>query len=217
MAVRKHRAYENDYPSVTQILDQLRKIGLEYWFKTNTPEYINRASAKGKNIGTATHTAIENFIATGSLSVDTEYPEEVTTALKSFALFRKDHPEIKLQKSELRLTSEKYKFNGTMDILAEIDGVPFIGDWKSGEAKDKEFPTVYDEYIYQVSAYLHLYNEVNSDLVIKPERCFIVSLAKDKVAYNLKFIEKEEVEASFKEVFLSALRILNYKKGVKNG
>ena len=217
MAVRKHRAYDNDYPSVTQILDQLRKIGLEYWFKSNTPEYIAKASAKGKNIGTSTHTAIENFIATGSLSVDTEYPEEVTTALKSFAMFRKDHPEIKLQKSELRLTSEKYKFNGTMDILAEIDGVPVIGDWKSGEAKDKECPKVYDEYVYQVSAYLHLYNEVNSDLVIKPERCFIVSLAKDKVAYNLKFIEKEEVEASFQEVFLSALRILNYKKGVKNG
>lgn len=214
MAIRKHRAYDNDYPSVTQILDQLRKIGLEYWFKTNTPEYIAKASAKGKNIGTATHTAIENFINTGVLSVDTEYPEEVTTALKSFALFRQEHPEIKLMNSELKLTSNIHGFNGTMDVMGEIDRVAIVGDWKTGEAKDKPFPTIYDEYIYQVSAYLHLYNEVNGTNV---SRAFILSIAKDKVAYNLKFIEKEEIELCFKEVFLSALRILNYKKGVKNG
>lgn len=214
MATRKHRAYENDYPSVTQCLDQLRKIGLEWWFKVNTPAYIAEASKRGKDIGTATHNAIENYINTGSLAVDTEYPTEVTTALNSFVLFRKEHPEIKLKQSELKLTSEVYKFNGTLDLMAEIDGVLMVGDWKTGEAKDKECPTIYDEYVYQVSAYVKLYNEVNNANI---GRAFIVSLAKDKVAYNIKFIEKEEIDGSFNEVFLSALKIVNYKKGVKNG
>lgn len=39
------RDYQNDYPSVTQALDVLRKIGLEMWFKINTLEYINTKSA----------------------------------------------------------------------------------------------------------------------------------------------------------------------------
>jgi CRISPR/Cas system-associated exonuclease Cas4 (RecB family) len=214
MAKRKHRAYENDYPSVTQCLDQLRKIGLEYWFKVNTPEYIAKASQKGKDIGTSTHEAIENYINTGSLAVDTEYPTEVTTALNSFVMFRKDHPEIKLKQSELRLTSEVYKFNGTLDLMAEVDGVLMVGDWKTGEAKEADQPKIYDEYVYQVAAYVKLYNEVNNANI---DRAFIVSLAKDKVAYNIKFIEKEEIEGSFNEVFLSALKIVNYKKGHKNG
>ena len=209
MAKRKHRAYENDYPSVTQVLDQLRKVGLEFWFKMHTPEYIQTASQKGKDIGTSTHNAIENFINTGSLSVDTEYPTEVMIALNSFVLFRKDHPEIKLKSSELKLTSEVYKFNGTMDVLAEIDGIKVVGDWKSSECKDKEKPPIWDEYIYQVSAYVKLYNEVNNDNI---DRAFILSIAKDKVAYNLRFLEKDEINGSFDNVFLSALKILNYKR-----
>lgn len=213
MANKRKRDYNNDFYSVTQVLDQLRKPGLEAWFRMNTPEYIAQASQKGKDIGTATHAAIENYINTGSLAVDTEYPTEVTTALNSFVMFRKDHPEINLKHSELKLTSEVHKFNGTLDLMAEIDGVLVVGDWKTGEAKEAEQPKIYDEHIYQVAAYVKLYNEVNNASV---DRAFIVSLAKDKVAYNIKFIEKEEIEGSFNEVFLSALRIINYKKGVKN-
>ena len=42
-------------------------------------------------------------------------------------------------------------------------------------------------------------------------------MAKDKVAYNLETMEMEEIYDCFNEVFLPALKIINYtkKKGVK--
>ena len=157
--VKKHRQYNNDFCSVTEVLGGLRKIGLEMWFKMNTLEFCNKASGKGKIVGTDIHKAIENYILTGQATVESQYPDEVTCALHSFVKFRKEYPQIKLKWSEQALTSEIHKFNGTIDCIAEIDGTPVILDWKSGEAKQKDAPVIYDEYKYQVAAYVNLYNE----------------------------------------------------------
>lgn len=209
---KKKRDYDNDFPSVTQCLDVLRKPGLEMWYRVNTPQFINEAMAKGKSIGSATHEAIETYINTGELKVDTEWPDEVTLALKSFVLFRKEHPEIKLKKSETKMTSTLYSFNGTMDIMGEIDGVPVVGDWKTSQAKDKDKPEIYPEYVYQCSAYVELYNEVFKS---KVDRAFIVALAKDKEAYNLRFIEKDEIFDSFMNIFIPCLTIKNHQRRPK--
>lgn len=213
MAQKKHRAYENDYASVTEVLGVLRKIGLEMWFKMNTLEYCNKASGKGKVVGTDIHKAIENYILTGQATVDTQYPDEVTNALQSFIRFRKDYPHFNLKWSEQALTSEVHKFNGTIDCIAEIDGMPVVLDWKSGEAKLKDSPVIYDEYKYQVSAYVCLYNELHPETFIKT--AIIVSVAKDKVGYSTCQLELPEIEACFNEVFLPALRILTYQKRSK--
>lgn len=207
--VRARRQYDNAYPSVTQVLDVLRKVGLEMWFKFNTIEFINAESAKGKLVGTQTHDAIQSHIELQEVKVETEYPDEVMNALKSFMLFRKEHPEIKLHKSEMMLTSETYKVNGTMDCLGEIDGVQVVFDWKTAQAKDKDRPDIYPEYKTQVSAYTKMYNEVNGTNI---NRAFILSLAKDKVAYNLEELTSQQIEDNFNEVFLPALKILTYQK-----
>lgn len=202
---RKHRAYANKLPSVTTILGVLRKPALEYWFKSNTMEFINRESGKGKSVGTDIHNAIEHYVLTGELKVDTEYVDEVTNALKSFMLFRKENPEIKLNWAELALTSEKHGFNGTIDCIGDA----MVLDWKTATCKEKEKPEIYDEYKTQVSAYVKLYNEVNN---VNIEKAIIVSVAKDKVAYNTYTMNKQEIEDNFNEVFLPALRILTYQK-----
>jgi hypothetical protein len=214
MAKKSHRQYDNDFPSVTTVLAELRNIGLEMWFKYNTLQFTNAESAKGKLIGTQIHSAIENFIINNKLTVETEYEEEVVNALQSFVLFRKEHPEIELQMPELALTSLVHQFNGTIDIIGKQENVLLLGDWKSGKAKNKDKPDVYDSHIYQVSAYVHLYNEIKQADI---KRAFIVVMAKDKFAYNLRWVEEEEIKESFEQVFLSALKILNYKKGKKYG
>lgn len=206
---KKHRAYENKYPSVTTVLGILRKIALEYWFKVNTIEFINRESGKGKAVGTDIHNAIENFIITGEAKVDTEYVDEVTNALKSFMLFKRENPQYVLNWSEMALTSEKHKFNGTIDCIGFEEDQKIILDWKTATCKDKEKPDIYDEYRYQVSAYVYLYNEINNANV---EKAIIVSVAKDKVSYNTYIMDKKEIDDCFNEVFLSALRILTYQK-----
>ena len=208
MTKKAHRDYQNDYPSVTQCLGVLRKIGLEQWFLSNTREFCNAKSNKGKLIGTQIHMAIQSYIETGTAKIETEYDVEVTNALNSFIKFRKEMPEYKLHKAELPLTSELHKFNGTIDCIGE--GIMF--DWKTGEAKDKDAPTIYEEWKYQVAAYVFLYNEVNNTAI---DRAIIVAVAKDKIAYNIYDMDKQEIEDCFQKAFLPCLSILNYQKHQK--
>jgi hypothetical protein len=210
------RNYENENPSVTTVLGVLRKIGLEFWFKFNTAKFCNEESEKGKLIGTQIHEGIECLINTGEIKVKTGYAEEVTNALKAFMLFRKAHPEIKLNNSEIKMVSETYHYNGTLDCVAEENGKLIILDWKTGQCKKKDKPDIYDEYKYQVSAYVKAYNETHKADINK---AIILSLAKDKVAYNEYIMEEQEINDCFNEAFIPALKIWNYqnKKGVKVG
>lgn len=206
------RAYNNPYGSVTQIIDVLRKPGLENWFRWNTPQFIKEESEKGKTIGTSTHAAIESYILTGKADIKTDYPDEVTSALKGFIQFRKDRPEVKLTASEMMLTSELYKFNGTMDAIGNIDGVPICFDWKTSKKGKKEKPEIYDEYLIQISSYVYLYNEVNKTNV---DRAIILSLAKDDICYNTRDLNKKEIDGYFHEMFLPALKIWNFQRREK--
>lgn len=212
MATKPKRQYNNEYPSVTTVLGVLRKIGLEMWMKYHTAQFCDAASEKGKLIGTQIHEAIENYIAKNKVEVSTEYAEEVTNALKGFMLFRKEHPEFNLEWSEEMLTSTKHGYNGTMDCRASKDGAVIIFDWKTGEAKKKDIPAIYDEYKYQVAAYVKAYNEVHDEDV---GLAMIVAFAKDKVAYNMYTMERGEIEDCFNEAFLPALRIYNYQQKQK--
>lgn len=199
------RDYQNNYPSVTGCLGVLRKLGLEYWFKVNTLAFIEEKSSKGKEIGTQIHEVIQSYLETGKAKIDTQYADEVSTALKSFMLFKKENPDIVMKRSEIALTSEKYQFNGTIDCMGDT----ILTDWKTGEAKEADKPKIYDEYKYQVAAYVYLWNEVNNANI---EKAIIVALAKDKIAYNTYTMEKQEIDDCFNEVFLSCLKILNYQR-----
>ncbi len=203
------RQYDNEFPSVTQILDVLRKVGLEMWFKFNTIEFITKESSKGKLIGTQIHEAIESYITTGTAKIETEYDVEVTNALKSFMLFRAENPSINLMLSESPLTSLQYGFNGTIDAPCP----PNLCDWKSGKKGDKDKPPIYDEYKFQVAAYVHLWNENNPDNQIVT--AYIVAIAKDAISYNMYKMDKVEIDECFNEVFLPALKILTYQKRKK--
>lgn len=206
------RDYNNDYPSVTQVLGVLRKIGLEMWFKYGTAKECDKESELGKLIGKQIHEVIHDYIQNGTAKIETTYGEEVLNALKGFIQFKKDYPNIKLINSEMELTSEIFKFNGTTDCLAEENSVELIADWKSGKAKKKDKPDIYPEYKYQVAAYVKLYNEVHKKDI---KRALILSLAKDKIAYNVCFMDEAEINDHFNNAFLPALSIYNHQKTYK--
>ena len=208
MANANHRAYNNGLPSVTTILGVLRKAGLEAWFKFNTLAFINKESEEGKTIGTQIHDAIQQNIEEKEVKIETAYAEQVTNALKGFMQFKKDYPEIKLKKAEMMLTSEKYGFNGTMDAYGKIGDDIVVFDWKTSKCKTKEKPDIYDEYRFQVSAYVKAFNETQE---AQASRAFILSLAKDKVAYNFEEIAMKDIDEMFERVFLPALSIWNYQ------
>ena len=199
------RKYDNKYPSVTTALGVLRKIGLEMWFKYNTIEFTNAESEKGKKVGTEIHDAIQQYTETGKTDFETEYPNEVGTALKSFILFRQEHPEIELIQCEQALTSEKYQYNGTIDVITPVA----IGDWKSGKCGKEEKPKIYPEAKAQVASYVYLWNETQNTNI---DKAWIAYIAKDKVAYNYYEMDKQEIDDCFNEVFLSCLKIYNYQR-----
>lgn len=203
------REYQNDFPSVTQILGVLRKPALEHWFMQNSAEFCRTESARGKKIGTEIHEVIQSYIETGRAKIDTEHPDEVTNALKSFMAFKNNFKEIELQRAETILTSEEYKFNGTVDCIAP----GLILDWKTANCKDEEKPKIWPEFLYQVSAYVALWNEMTIDCI---DKAIIVAIAKDKIAYNIYEMNRFEIEDCFKNVFLPCLKIYNHihtKKG----
>ena len=183
------------------------------WFKFNTASFCNEESKKGKEIGTQIHQAIQDHIEEKEVKVETQYNEEVMNALNSFMKFRKEHPEFTLKKAEMVLTSEKYKYNGTMDCLGD-DGTPVIFDWKTGKCKNKTEPPIYDEYIHQIAAYVYAYNEQESKGI---SRGYILAIAKDKVGYSLQKIDDQEIVENFNEVFLPALKICNFQRNKKKG
>lgn len=206
------RQYENFYPSVTEVISQMRSFSLEHWFKITPYKEIIAQSTRGKEIGKQMHQCIQDFIETGNIKIETEYPDEIIYSLKSFQLFRKEKPKFNLKRSEIQLTSDKYRLNGTLDCLAEVDGILWVGDWKSQNIKEKEKPKPYAEYFTQVSCYVKLYNEVMNTNI---ENAVIVCLAKDKVSYSFDEIEKDRIEGEFNNVFLPLLKIWEYKKNGK--
>lgn len=211
MARSSHRKYDNDFPSVTQLIGQLLSPGLVHWWKTHTMAEINAISSRGKQIGTDTHEAIHQFIETGKAEVKTEYAPEVTNALKSFMLFRQDRPDLVLVNGEISLTSAMHQFNGQVDCFAKREGLDWLADWKSQEIKEKEKPVIYDEAKIQCSAYWFLSEEMLSK---KFEKAIIVALAKDKIAYSTYELGKEEADGWFNEVFLPLLKIWKYRKAL---
>lgn len=200
--------YDNSYPSVTQILGVLRKIGLENWFKFNSLAFINKESEEGKTIGLQIHEAIQRHIDKEEVKVETKYAEQVMNALNAFMQFKKDHPEIKLRRAEMALTSEEFGYNGTLDCIGKIGKDLVLFDWKTSKAKDKDKPDIYDEMRYQVAAYVSAFNETQEGKVIK---AYILVLAKDKIVYNFEELPMDEINAMFAEVFLPCLRIWKYQ------
>lgn len=203
------RDYQNDLPSVTQILGVLRNIGLEQWFKRNDLKTITKESEEGKEIGTVIHDAIQKYISKEKIEIETQYSEKIKTALKSFILFTKDHPEIILNSSEKQVTSKRYGFNGTLDCLGTLNVNLILLDWKVSSAKEKEIPQIYESYLYQISAYVMAYNENFAKYITK---AFILAIAKDKIAYNLFEINYDLISRIFEEVFLPCLKIYNFQK-----
>jgi ATP-dependent exoDNAse (exonuclease V) beta subunit len=207
------------YPSVTQVLGVLRKIGLEMWFKQNTSEFCDAESKRGKEVGTIIHSIIQGSIEKEQVTFETEYDQEVMFCLKGFAKFKKEHPEFRLKKAEVEVISEKHGFMGHIDCVATEKNELIIFDWKSskcdvgkvgknGVSKEKDIPPIYPEHEFQVSAYVMAYNE---QMKTKITRAQILCVAKDKDTYSLMSLNGNAIRERFEEVFLPALKICNYQ------
>ncbi len=157
---KTHQRYYNKagtlLPGVTTILGVLNKPALVPWANNlglqgiNVREYVDALAL----IGTIGHEMIcchnrgINFVSNG-------YPDELIDKAEncylSYLAWEKQH-KVEPLLCEAPLVSETYGYGGTIDMLAWVDGVPTIVDYKTGKA-------IYPEHIYQVAAYRQLLEE----------------------------------------------------------
>jgi RecB family exonuclease len=204
------RDYGNDYLSVTEVLGNVRKIGLEMWYKHHTAKECDELSEKAKEIGTQIHELIESYVKEREGIVKTKYQEEINNGLKSFLKFRKENPHIKLKWTEQKITNDDIKLNGTIDCVGKDSDGKVIIDWKTGQCKQNDVPPIYTEYLLQVGAYAYLYDRFfkKKEMINK---AYIVVLAKDKEAYVIKELHYNELLQATK-TFLFLLEFVQNKK-----
>lgn len=99
-----------------------------------------------------------------------EDKDRADKAMTSFDDWKKENvPE--MIKSEFLVYSQKHKYVGTADGLAEIDGKKYLIDYKTSKG-------IYTSHLYQVSAYLKAFEEEHG---VKLDGAMIVHFRKDDV------------------------------------
>lgn len=133
------------YPRVTKILDIKSKPALESFFK-EIDSYALAEDIKSQSAleGSIVHTAIQNLL----IGNDSDVPEEIMPAVTAFQSFNEIRG-IVFHKEyvERQVRSFTYRFAGTVDALATVDG-------KFGVLDIKTSTGFYPEYNLQTAAYM---------------------------------------------------------------
>lgn len=135
------------YPSITTILHSFPNKGIEIW-KSRTPNWkeIQEESFK---VGTELHSMIEYYLK------NEEYVQNITE--RSSNLFYNLIPELlkinNIQAQETRLYHKDLKVAGTVDCIADFDGVLSICDFKNSRKPKKDWMFKKSGYYEQLTAY----------------------------------------------------------------
>lgn len=152
------------YPSASWIAGYYPKgKGFEQYLKDNggdTDMMLIEASERGSHV----HKAVEMIILGETLDADTRvyngqtgFEEELTTEewemIKSFVDWNEINKPVYLL-SERTVLSKKYKFGGTLDIVAKIGDSSYLIDLKTSK-------NIYPSHRIQISSYKHALMEEN--------------------------------------------------------
>lgn len=160
---------------------------------------------KAKEIGSQVHALIEwnlrKNIGETVGSAPIIHAQEGLWAMMVWEDFSKAH-DLRPSSIEQTVWSTQHRYAGTMDWVAELDGVQTVGDWKTGKA-------IYPEYLMQISAYMmalvemgHAKKGVQGCLVRFPK------LTTDPAA-EMRIVLWEEAEQHF-EVFLHVMQLFHW-------
>lgn len=157
-------------PSVTSIIRATwPKPELLGWYAregSNVEAVLAEASARGKNV----HTFVETFMATGELLPFNSFPGDHAGYLQGVARFLWEHDPKALAVERL-VAFPELNFAGRLDLIAELDGVPTILDFKTN-AKGRIYPEAH----IQIHAYALADERCGEP---KAERAAIVGIAED--------------------------------------
>ncbi len=162
---RDSNGYDVDgqwFPRVTSILSIKSKPAL-YAYYASMPNFkageaiMNRSAEEG----TAVHAAVEAILKKQPIDI----PPSIQPSINAFMEFY-DNNLVTPLKIEERIVSRQHRYAGTIDILAEVNGVVGVLDIKTSQA-------VYRDYGMQTAAYIQALSE---DPSIPPLTSWILRL-----------------------------------------
>lgn len=143
---RERAGYDIDgmwYPRITSIVGIKAKQGLYRYYAGQSSwkasqEALERSAAEG----TLVHETVEALMEGKDVPIN----PVIAPAIEAFLEFRRNH-DIKPILIESRVLSRKHGYAGTVDVLAELDGVVGVLDIKTSKG-------IYRDYGLQTAAYV---------------------------------------------------------------
>ena len=175
------------------------RMGLE---GVDTAKYVDDKAI----IGTLGHAMVTDSLQGKKTNTDDYSKNQIEDAENSALSFFEWAKDKKLEPLliEEPLVSEIYKFGGTPDIYAKVNGNYELIDLKTGSG-------IYDEMMIQITAYKHLL--VENGYPVDRERILNIPRTKDE-AFLEKLISTRQQTIGWK-IFLNCLENYQLKKGLK--
>ena len=150
------------YPSITTVLSIRGKEAIYAWRKRVGNEEANRITKRSTTRGTMFHSLLEQYFLNQITDVEQFRTSAITRNPGVWYLFLEAVQELenkigKIYCIEDQLYSDEFKVAGTVDMIAEWDGVLSVIDFKtSNSAKREEW---IENYFIQGTAYAKMFTE----------------------------------------------------------
>lgn len=197
---RYHLANGDQVPGVTTVLGVINKPALVPWANKLGRDGVSVAErlAYLADAWTLAHSLIESSL-TGITRVISGYsPDQhqlARNALASFHAWARGK-RLETHQVELSLVSEAHGYGGTCDWLGLVNGTLTVADWKTSSS-------VYDDHLFQASAYRQLLHEAGHDV----GEVRVVALPRDEgSAFTERVLRGPDI-APYWEVFKAALAL----------
>lgn len=203
----QYRVNNKVVPSTTAVIENLgwNKQALISWaIRTSSKgQDANKIKTEAANIGTLTHSMIEKHIQELSPNLFMYYDNIIKAAKVGFNAYLKweleNNPEY--MHTELKLTSKKYKYGGTIDLVLIMKNRLGIVNLKTSKG-------IYQSHILQLAAYRQLLNESKMHTAV--DFCAILKLDKTNGDFEYYNIDLNRLDKAF-EAFKHCLALHNLK------
>lgn len=148
----------NSYPSVTTVTGFKNIKHIMEWRKRVGDAEANKVSSRASKRGTAIHGLCEQYLKTGNASPGM-FDQEMFNGFIPI-LNQIDH----IEAIEQPMYSDSLKVAGTVDLIACLNGVPSIIDWKTS-SKPKTLDHI-EHYFIQTCMYSQMFFE-HTKIVVK--------------------------------------------------
>ncbi len=198
-------------PGVTTVISM--NLG---WNKQALMYWANQVGQGGKNhrdisdeaasAGTLAHDMIEANIQGREVDLKPYPIDIIADAQQAFDNFLQWRETARFNPihTELPLISNVYRYGGTIDCVAEINGKACLWDWKTSSG-------VYADYLIQCSAYANLLRENGYDI---PGGIYLLRISKESASSTQHYWQEDQLADAW-EAFMLLRKLHDLKKNIE--